>query len=90
MFKKYMIVNCYVVLLFNFEIHIIQRNKIMNFVVKIIFNDQMSFETIFRNIRFELRKMYRLIREKKKKSRINRFRDVNFLIFQFFMNCVII
>ena len=66
MFKTHIIINYYVVLLFNFEIHIIQRNKIMHFVVKIIFNDQMSFETIFRYIRFELRKMYRFIRERKK------------------------
>ena len=90
MFKEHMIVNCYVVLLFNFEIHIIQRNEIMHFVVKVIFNDQMSFETIFRNIRFELRKMHIFIREKKEKSRIRRFRDVNFLTFQFFFDHVII
>ena len=85
-----MIVNCYVVLLFNLEIHIIQCNEIMHFVVKIIFNDQMSFETIFRNIRFKLRKMHRLIREKKKKSRINRSRNVNFLTFQLLINRIII
>ena len=90
MFKEHMIVSCYVVLLFNFEIHFIQRNEIMHFVVKVIFNDQMSFETIFKNIRFELRRMHILIREKEKKSRIKRSRDVNFLIFQLFFDRVTI
>ena len=90
MFKEHMIVNCYVVLLLNLEVHFIQRNEIMHFVVKIIFNDQMSFETIFKNIRFELRKMHTFIREKKKKSRIKRFRDVNFLTFQLLFDRVII
>ena len=88
--KKHIVVNCYVVLLFNLEAHIIQRNEFMHFVVKVIFNDQVSFETIFRNIRFELRKMHRLIREKKKKSRIKRSREVNFLIFQLFIDRVTI
>ena len=88
--KEHMIVNCHVVLLSNFETHITQRNEFMHFVVKVILNDQVSFETIFRNIRFELRKMHRLIREKKKKSRIKRFREVNFLTFQLLLDRVTI
>ena len=90
MLKKHMIVSCYVVLLFNLEIHFIQRNEIMHFVIKVILNDQMSFETVFKNIRFELRKMHTLIREKEEKSRIRRSRDVNFLTFQFLLDRVTI
>ena len=87
--KKQLIVICFVIQLINFKIVTIQRNEIMYSIVKIIFNDQILLKIVFRNIRFELRKMHRLIREKKK-SRIKWFRDVDFLIFQFFINRVIL
>ena len=67
--------------LINFKIVTIQRNEIMHSIVKIILNDQILLKIVFRNIRFELRKIHRLIREKKKKSRIKQFRDVDFLTF---------
>ena len=76
--------------LINFEIITTQRNDIMYSIVKVILNDQISLKIVFRNIRFELRKIHRLIREKKKKSRIKRSRNVDFLTFQFFIDRVIL
>ena len=62
----------------------------MHSIVKVILNDQVSLKIVFRNICFELRKMYRLIRKKEKKSQIKRSCDVDFLAFQFFIDRVIL
>ena len=90
MLKEHMVVSCYVVLLSNLGAHSTQRNETMHFVVKAILNGQVSLETAFKNIRFELRRMHILIREKEEESRIRRPRGVNFLTFQLLLDRVTI
>ena len=80
---------CFVILHFNLKITTIQRNKFMYFVIKIILNTQMFLKIVFKNIQIEMKKMHRFIR-KKKKSRIDRFRNVDYMIFQLLIDRVII
>ena len=88
--KKSLIIICFVTLHLNLEIVTTQRNESMHSVIKTILNTQISLKTAFNNIRAELKRLHRLIRKKKKKSRIRRSRDVDFMIFQLFIDRVTI
>ena len=62
----------------------------MHPVIKAILNTQVTLETAFNNIRSELRRMHRLIREKEEESRTKRPRGVDFMAFQILIGQVTI
>ena len=81
---------CFVALHPNLETVTTQRNESMHPVIKAILNTQMTLKTAFNNIRSKVRRMHRLIREKKKESRTKRPLGVDFMAFQILIGQVTI
>ena len=88
--KESLVVTCFVALHPNLGAVTTQRNESMHPVIKAILNTQVTLETAFNNIRVELRRMHRLIREKEEESRIKRSRGVDFMAFQLLIGRVAI
>lgn len=88
--KESLVVTCFVALHPNLGAVTTQRNESMHPVIKAILNTQVTLETAFNNIRSELRRMHRLIREKEEESRTKRPRGVDFMAFQLLIGRVTI